>query len=237
MGTDFTETLNTDADGRYTSSEYGDIGTGVDAWFFRAVTADGGNDALGATTDAEASGNGSLIAIMKRIRGFFRAEDSGHTTGDYGLPVFGVRNDSLAVTAGSDLDYALESRGSVGETFNTLIPAQLAATAAAAALSEAATTALATNLVIKASAGTLYRLSGINNNAAVRYLQIHNTISLPADGVVPALVFQLPLTSGFSFDLGVYGRRFSTGITACLSTTLATKTIAAADLWLNAGYK
>jgi hypothetical protein len=102
--------------------------------------------------------------------------------------------------------------------------------------SNADSTALATNLVIKATAGTLYGLSGINNNAAIRYIQLFNSATLPADAAVPAFVIQAAATSNFSVDFGSYGRFFSTGIVVCNSSTLATKTIGAADSWFDARF-
>ena len=238
MGVAQSTDLNTDSSGRFTTGEYGDRGDGVSSWFMRHRIANGGDAALGATTDAAVTtGDSTLISIMKGIRGFFKQEDNAHVSGDFGMPVLGYRNDAFAAMTSATGDYGNIAVGPGGEALTCLVPPQGQVLGAAVSLTEAATTALATNLVVKNATGTLYRISGINNNAAVRYLQIHNTASLPADGVVPALVFAIPATSNFSFDWGVYGRRFATGITVCLSTTLATKTIAAADMWLNASYK
>ena len=99
-----------------------------------------------------------------------------------------------------------------------------------------ATTAVAASGVIKASAGPLYGISGINNSASDQYLQIHNTASVPADTAVPKLVLFIPAKSNFSFDLGVYGYAFATGMSWSNSSTLATKTIGSADCWVTAIY-
>jgi len=236
MGTTQSTTLNDDSAGKATSGNYGNKGDGANEWFNWTRIADVGIPSIGATTDASASGNGSVIGILKYIRGLFKAEDSVHSSGDFGLPSLGVRNDSLASQASASGDYALPAYGQAGEAFVTPTPPLSNTQAGAVALLESASTALVASQVVKASAGTLYRISGYNNNAAVRFLQIANLAALGADGTVPAVVLAIPAQSSFEYVWPVYGRRFSTGITICFSTTVATKTIAGADMWLNASY-
>ena len=101
----------------------------------------------------------------------------------------------------------------------------------------ATTTVYATNLVIKASAGTVYMLSGYNSLATAQFIQLHNATALPADTSVPSVIFYVPGLSNFSFDFGVYGRFFSTGVVVCNSTTGPTKTIGAANCWFDAQFK
>lgn len=237
MGTTQSTTLNEDSSGKATGGNYGGLGDGNNEWFNWTRIADGGIPSIGATTDASASGNGSVIGILKYIRSLFKQEDSVHASADFGLPSLGVRNDTLAAQSSATGDYALAAYGHAGESFSTPTPPQTATQGAAVALLEAQTTALAASLVIKSSPGTLYKITGYNNNAAVRYLQIANVTALAADGTTPAIVWAIPANSTFELNWGIYGRRFSTGIVACFSTTLATKTIAGADMWLNASYK
>lgn len=82
-------------------------------------------------------------------------------------------------------------------------------------------------LNVKGTAGNVYAIHCQNTNAAIRYIQIHNTATTPGGGAVPLLSFAIPGTSSITIthDLlvagGVY---FSTGIAFAFSTTLATYT-------------
>lgn len=58
--------LNTDLDNKLTSSYY----DGTD-WYSQIKAKDGAIASLGTTTDAESTGNGTLIGIIKRIRTLF----------------------------------------------------------------------------------------------------------------------------------------------------------------------
>ena len=98
------------------------------------------------------------------------------------------------------------------------------------------TAALDDSDAIKASAGTLYGMSGINDSASDQYIQVFNSATVPSNGTVPKVVIFIPAKSNFSVDFGTYGYAFSTGISWSNSSTLATKTIGSADCWVNAIY-
>lgn len=91
--------------------------------------------------------------------------------------------------------------------------------------------------VIKAGPGMLYRLVGYNSKASAQFIQLHDAAALPADTAVPKEVITVAATSNFAIDLGVYGRKFSTGIVVCNSSTGPTKTLGSADCFFSAQYK
>lgn len=94
------------------------------------------------------------------------------------------------------------------------------------------TTALATNLVVKASAGRCHQLIGYSTVS--QWLQIHDASSLPADTAVPVLTF--PIVAGSPFNIPLAALACTTGIVVCNSTTGPTKTIGAANTWITALY-
>ena len=84
-------------------------------------------------------------------------------------------------------------------------------------------------------AGVLYGVTGYNSGAA-QFLQVFDSSTLPADTAVPAVVIAIAATSNFSIDFGVLGRGFVRGCVICNSSTGPTKTIGAANCWINARF-
>lgn len=77
--------------------------------------ATGASGDLGTTTDAEAAGNGSLIAILKRVRTLLgagaamiaKAEDAASANADVGVPAMAIRKATPANTSDADGDYEM----------------------------------------------------------------------------------------------------------------------------------
>ena len=97
--------------------------------------------------------------------------------------------------------------------------------------------AAATSKVIKAAPGTLYGIAGYNAKGSAQFILLHDAAALPADATVPVFGMTVAATSNFSVDFGPYGMAFATGIVACNSSTVASKTIGSADCHFFARYK
>lgn len=243
--TTFGSGLHEDTNGIKTSAVYGDLGDTTSDWAHRTKTADGGHVTIGLKADAAVTDPGvtaTVIALLKGLLtslrisavGLLKAEDAAHATGDSGVQVLAVSNAAGSALSGTAGDYTPLSVTGSGELHTV---STVNGSSSVTAPTNATTTAYATNLVVKASAGTLFGLSGFNSLASAQWVQIHNAASLPADAAVPAVLIYVEATKPFSIDFGVYGRYFSTGIVVCCSTTGPTKTVGAANLWIDAQYK
>ncbi|MGF7429579.1 hypothetical protein PQV03_02115 [Thermoanaerobacterium thermosaccharolyticum] len=100
--------LNTDLDNKLTSSYY----DGTD-WYMQTKAKDGAIATLGTTTDAEATGNGTLIGIIKRIRTLFGG----------GLPSTLSSNGNLKTAISESLPAGTNNIGSINVAQLPSIPA------------------------------------------------------------------------------------------------------------------
>lgn len=87
-------------------------------------------------------------------------------------------------------------------------------------------------LNVKSSTGNIFSLYCNNANAASRYIQIHNTATVPAGGAAPVLSFLIPPTSQIIVGTDFFtneGLNLSTGIAFAFSTTRDTYTAGSAS--------
>lgn len=121
-----------------------------------------------------------------------------------------------------------------GVTNGTPQPVSGTVTANVATTSLAKSSAYEASRVIKASAGTLFSLTGYNSGPA-QFLQIFNSASVPANSTAPDLLVAVPAQSTFAFEWRS-GLVFSTGISISNSSTGPTKTIGSNDCYFTASY-
>jgi len=113
------------------------------------------------------------------------------------------------------------ARGQIfnGTTWDRTVKANLTARLLSAAASTNATS-------VKASAGNVFTIVGVNANAAARYLKLYNKASAPTVGTdTPILTLYMPPSTvnggQFSFSFGEFGQYFGTGIAYAMTTAAA----------------
>lgn len=86
-------------------------------------------------------------------------------------------------------------------------------------------------LNIKSSAGVVISLYCHNANAADRFIQLHNTATVPAGGATPLYTFRVPAGGDVLIGTDFFtllGATFSTGIAFAFSTSINTLTLGVA---------
>lgn len=80
--------------------------------------------------------------------------------------------------------------------------------------------------------GNLISITGYNSKATAQFIQIHNAVSEPAEGAVPADFFIVPPGSSFIYTPNDQtGDHYTAGIYVCNSLTGPTKSIGSPDCW------
>jgi len=209
------------------------MGNGATGTGSQRVTIASDNTAFNVNSNSTAIASETSLAKLTQTQGSTTSGQSGPlvqgavTTA---APSYSTGNTNpLSLTTGGALRTQIDNSPTV---FTRPSPTS----SSTSALATAESTAYATNLVVKASAGRLYAISGYNSKASDQFIQIHNTTSLPADASVPKRILRVYADSNFFFDFGEFGLYCATGITVCNSTTGPTKTIGAADIWFQADY-
>lgn len=121
---------------------------------------------------------------------------------------------------GSNYDRGRSIQGVDGTGLGVLASAISPVSAASAAITPVVTSAVASNLVVKASAGNLYGFQ-VTSGASAGYVLLFNATSLPADGAVtPIKCYAIAANSTIGVDFRPGPPvRFGTGITIGFSTT------------------
>lgn len=244
--------LNQDDNQVPTSAEYTNPASpapSASEWAHWSMIADGGSVTFGKKADAAstnaASTTSTFMSFVKGIithlasiitalgtgaGGMFRAEDAVHTSGDPVHPAGAVRQDTAGTGIGANGDYTNLYVNSTGRLRIIGKDEETDAT-------NAVTTALATTLSVKASAGKLWGFTGyIDAGGTAGYVQVHDKASAVSAAEVPKISFPVVAGQPFSVDFGRKGRAFASGIQIVFSSTGVTYTAHTAHMWVDAQY-
>ena len=87
--------------------------------------------------------------------------------------------------------------------------------------------------IVKASGGRVYKITGQNAAAAVRYIKLYNKATAPAETDTPVATFNVAASLPFDIDFGDIGLHFPAGISYRLTVLNAdadTTALTAADI-------
>lgn len=82
----------------------------------------------------------------------------------------------------------------------------------------------------------VYGFTFTNTNAGAQFVLAFDSALLPANGAVPMFGTTCAASSAVGFSWAPQGREFMSGLVLCNSSTLATKTIGAADCLFDVQY-
>jgi hypothetical protein len=93
--------------------------------------------------------------------------------------------------------------------------------------------ALEASSITRTAKGRLLFAAGFNSGASDLFFQVFDAVAVPADGTIPRLSLLIPAGGTFGFSPRPDIMKFDNGIVWCVSTTVATKTIAGALAWIH----
>lgn len=176
-------------------------------------------------------------------RAMFQTDQNGnlriHLAGSRGAAADGTSNALIGGLTGRDVDDGASPLLTAPLLFNgTTWDRDVKANATARLLSAANTT---NSTLVKNAAGNLFKITGYNAAAALRYLKLYNKASAPTVGTdTPVWTEVLPATAKFTIDFVAQPLYFATGIGFGLTTAGAdndTGALTAADITgLNIAY-
>lgn len=191
--------------------------------------------------------------VTSAVSGY--AEDTVHVSGDIGTEMLTKRTDTAASSASADGDYATANTDSLGHLWaregyapvaedNTNgVVGSVNKPLTVSTYSFSLFTNLGANatLNVKATAGNVFSVKCHNLNVADRYLQLHNTATVPAGAAVPLMTALIPAGQERSLGTDFFGQNglnFTTGIAFAFSTTEGTYTAGTAgDQFTQVNYK
>ena len=89
--------------------------------------------------------------------------------------------------------------------------------------------------LVKSGPGVLYGFSVYSSRASGQFIQVHDTVAVPASGAIPCAVYTVGATSNLAANW-IPGRTFLYGCWIVNSTTGPTYTAGSADCWIDAQY-
>ena len=203
-----------------------------------AVSWNADTTGLAVISNAPTSNSATGIVAGTGVTSLGKAEDAPAVSGDTGVAVWGVRNDTGTTTTNTDGDYTQLSTNLQGSLATQNRPNASQNWAVTQFRLASAATTNATS--VKGSAGNVYMISVANTSLAVKYLKFYNKATAPTVGTdVPTLVIGIPTASTYFFNFDVIPLPFATGIalaTTGLGTDVDATAVAASDLMITVLY-
>lgn len=100
----------------------------------------------------------------------------------------------------------------------------------------ATSTVVGNQLQVKSGAGMILGFTASSTLASAQFIQLFDSVTLPADGAVPTATFSIATVNHLAVSWIFPGRFFNQGLWICNSTTQNSKTIGAANCLFDVQY-